>query len=142
MEAEYWQSKWIENKIGFHQSEINKRLISYWPDIAANAVPGKVFVPLCGKSKDMLWLHQQGHSVVGVELSALAAEAFFTENNLSSQRDQIDGFEVFSGRGAAHGITLYVGDVLFLTKESTVWREVTIEQTTISLLCVVHTTKR
>jgi thiopurine S-methyltransferase len=101
MEAEYWQSKWIENKIGFHQSEINKRLISYWPDIAANAVPGKVFVPLCGKSKDMLWLHQQGHSVVGVELSALAAEAFFTENNLSSQRDQIDGFEVFSGRGAA-----------------------------------------
>ena len=28
-----------------------------------------VFVPLCGKSRDMLWLAEQGHPVLGIELS-------------------------------------------------------------------------
>ncbi len=41
-----------------------------------------VFVPLAGKSKDMLWLASQGFRVLGVELSPVAVEQFFDENNL------------------------------------------------------------
>lgn len=39
-------------------------------------------VPLCGKSRDMVWLAEQGFRVVGVELSQLAVEQFFVENEL------------------------------------------------------------
>lgn len=42
----------------------------------------RIFVPLCGKSLDILWLARQGHEVVGVELSPIAIEAFFEENEL------------------------------------------------------------
>src|SRR3569623_953180 len=41
-----------------------------------------IFIPLCGKSKDMLWLRAQGHAVIGVEVVARAVEAFFAENAL------------------------------------------------------------
>ena len=40
---------------------------------------GAVFVPLCGKSLDMGWLRERGAGVLGVELSPIAAEAFFEE---------------------------------------------------------------
>lgn len=43
----------------------------------------RVFVPLCGKSLDMIWLAQQGHEVIGVELSPVAVEDFFRENGLN-----------------------------------------------------------
>ncbi len=42
----------------------------------------RVFVPLCGKSIDMLWLVQQGFAVTGCEISELAVEQFFTENSI------------------------------------------------------------
>ncbi len=41
-----------------------------------------ILVPLCGKSLDLHWLYQHGHSVVGVELSGLAAKQFFEENGI------------------------------------------------------------
>ena len=41
-----------------------------------------VFVPLCGKTLDMVWLCQQGHTVVGCELSEIAALDFFKENSI------------------------------------------------------------
>lgn len=117
MESAYWTNKWSENQIGFHQADINKRLIRFWPDVAAVDPSCKVFVPLCGKSRDMLWLHGQGHAVVGVELSIKAAEAFFNENQLQAERDTVDGFEVFRGVHKADGITLMAGDYFSLTPQ-------------------------
>ena len=38
---------------------------------------------LCGKSLDLVWLSQQGHNVVGVEISNLAAEQLFEENGIA-----------------------------------------------------------
>lgn len=81
MKAEFWQQRWEANEIGFHQDEINAHLQSYWPQLAP-ARGSTVFVPLCGKSHDMLWLMGEGYRVIGVELSPIAAQAFFTENQL------------------------------------------------------------
>lgn len=114
MEAEYWQKAWSENRIGFHQKNVNKRLIKYWPRL--DLPPGSpVFVPLCGKSTDMLWLHQQGHAVLGVELSAKAAEAFFVENNLEFTVSEKTDFTVFSGIKEAAGLDIWAGDFFNLT---------------------------
>ncbi len=121
MEAQYWLDKWADEKIGFHQSEFNQRLITYWPQVSdltaqdPSAVSSCVFVPLCGKSLDLLWLHQQGHEVLGIELSVIAVEAFFDENDLSYERVDDDQFSRFSGTGSAHGITLLAGDFFGLT---------------------------
>ena len=79
MKKEFWLERWERQEIGFHQSEINPYLCQYWNEVHA-ARESEVFVPLCGKSRDMLWLRKQGHTVLGVELSAIAAQAFFKEN--------------------------------------------------------------
>jgi len=114
MEAAYWQKAWTENRIGFHQQNINKRLQQHWSDLNLTEKCA-VFVPLCGKTQDMLWLHEQGHPVVGVELSSKATQDFFTENGLSCSHSREADFEVFRGLGKAQGITLYAGDFFKLT---------------------------
>ena len=40
------------------------------------------FLPLCGRSPDMVWLTSQGHRVTGVEWVEGAVVQFFTENKL------------------------------------------------------------
>ena len=46
-----------------------------------------MLVPLCGKTRDLLWLEQQGNEVVGIELADMAARAFFEENELAFDHD-------------------------------------------------------
>ncbi len=117
MEAEFWQERWTSNKIGFHQQKINSRLKKYWPEIKVPA-GGEVFVPLCGKSLDMLWLQQQGYSVVGIELSEKAVVAFFEENGLTFERQQLENLQAFIGTGEAKGIRLYCGDLFDLSADN------------------------
>jgi len=114
MHADYWQEKWAADSIGFHQDRPNKRLAEHWP--ALGIAPGTpVFVPLCGKTLDMLWLHGRGHPVLGVELADKAVRAFLDENGLACERRTDGAFERFSGTGSAAGIELLVGDFFALT---------------------------
>lgn len=39
-----------------------------------------VLVPLCGKSVDLRYLYDLGHTVIGIEAIEAAAEQFFLEN--------------------------------------------------------------
>lgn len=105
MKADFWHERWQAGQIGFHQHRINEYLIRYWPEVRAVA-GSRVFVPLCGKSLDMLWLRDQGHRVTGVELSPIAVEAFFIENALPARRDLYRSFQ----RSQDSGIELLCGD--------------------------------
>ena len=101
--TESWLERWREGRIGWHEEEGNASLKKYWCDQGK-----RVLVPMCGKTVDMLWLEEQGNSVVGVELSELAVRAFFEENNLR--------YTVREGRLAAfdaedRDITIYCGDL-------------------------------
>jgi thiopurine S-methyltransferase len=81
MDAEFWRLRWQDSNIGFHQTAPTPLLRKHWP--AVDAAHGcRVFVPLAGKSLDMVWLAAQGHRVLGVELSQLAVEQFFAEQEL------------------------------------------------------------
>lgn len=119
LEAQYWHQKWHDEKIGFHQADVNKRLKAFWSDVVELAAhEGRkpcVFVPLCGKSLDMLWLHEQGCEVLGIELSEKAVEAFFAENALTYNRVDDGEFVVFQGVGNAAGIKIMAGDFFKLT---------------------------
>lgn len=82
MEPAFWRDRWQNQEIGFHQADYHDLLLKHWPEL--NVPPGTdVFVPLCGKSLDMVWLAQQGHRVIGAELSELAVDAFFAERGLT-----------------------------------------------------------
>ena len=81
--AEYWTDRWKGDKTGWHRLEVHDILIKYVDQLTGGRSNLRVFLPLCGKSVDMLWLADQGHTVVGVELAKQAIESFFTENNLT-----------------------------------------------------------
>ena len=76
-----WHERWSANQIGFHRAVPNDLLTKHWAAIGA-APDAHVLVPLCGKSLDMHWLVEQGHSVTGVELVETAVQAFFQEMNV------------------------------------------------------------
>ena len=77
-DAEYWQDRWKRNDIGFHEGQPNPFLAAYFAELALE--PGsRVFVPLCGKSRDLAWLLAQGCRVAGAELSQIAVEQLFQE---------------------------------------------------------------
>lgn len=81
MNPEFWHNRWQEKRTGFHQSEVNPLLIKYWSKLNLPA-GSRVFVPLCGKSIDMIWLAAQGYDIVGVELVESAVKEFFSENRI------------------------------------------------------------
>lgn len=85
MNKEFWLQRWREGQTGFHQDRVMPLLQKYWPSLALPA-DSRVLVPLAGKSLDIIWLASQGYRVLAVELSALAVEQFFTENQLTPTR--------------------------------------------------------
>ncbi|MDH5546894.1 MAG: thiopurine S-methyltransferase [Gammaproteobacteria bacterium] len=90
MEREFWIQRWQEGQIGFHQQQVNEYLTRHWPKLGSDVK--RVLVTLCGKSKDMLWLAEQGCKVTGVEISQLAVEAFFSENKLAVEKTEKGNF--------------------------------------------------
>ncbi|MDD5754757.1 MAG: hypothetical protein PHN45_08410 [Methylococcales bacterium] len=66
-----WLQFWRDQRVDFHQTVVNSLLIKFWSSLNLD-YGSRVFVPLCGKSLDMIWLSQQGHEVIGVELSPVA----------------------------------------------------------------------
>ena len=82
MDFEFWQERWDNSQIGFHQDEINPSLIEYLPKITRASKEERALVPLCGKSQDMIFLKEAGFHVHGVEMVEVAARDFFQENHL------------------------------------------------------------
>jgi thiopurine S-methyltransferase len=76
MKKEYWLNKWKSKDVTFHEQSVNPDLVAYVRELNLRVGDG-VLVPLCGKSKDMLWLMESGFHVVGVEFSPIACEEFF-----------------------------------------------------------------
>ncbi|WP_167631679.1 thiopurine S-methyltransferase [Mariprofundus ferrooxydans] len=106
-----WIQSWRDRRIDFHQSVVNPLMKQFWPSL--KLAPGsRVFVPLCGKSLDMTWLAQQGHNVIGVELSAIAVKAFFRENGLRPVKRKVGQFTLWR-----HGrLSILCGDYFALSK--------------------------
>jgi thiopurine S-methyltransferase len=112
MDPDFWHARWRNSEIGFHQDEINLHLQNFWPDMPV-AAGSTVLVPLCGKSRDMLWLREQGHPVLGVEISPIAVEAFFREHDLSATQGKQGSFT----RWECEGLTILCGDFFTLRGE-------------------------
>lgn len=112
MKADFWHKRWHENQIGFHQSEVHLYLTRYWRRLKL-AADARVFVPLCGKSLDISWLAECGHTVVGVEISPIAVEDFFKEAGVTAERSKNGKFEIWRHEN----IELFCGDFFNLDSD-------------------------
>lgn len=116
MENEFWRGCWQDNRIFFHQNQVQPYLKKYWKLL--NLAEGEqCFVPLCGKTLDMLFLAEQGLSILGVELSPIAIQDFFLENHLEVQQRQQGKFTL--NTNPDHSIQLLCGDFFDLS-----WHEI------------------
>ncbi|MBL7003324.1 MAG: thiopurine S-methyltransferase [Gammaproteobacteria bacterium] len=112
MQIKDWNHRWENQMIGFHENQANYHLTRYLDQfsIAKNAT---VFVPLCGKSLDLIWLSQHGYQVIGIECSPKAVVDFFTEQNLSYETHQQGKLVAYT----SSNITIYQGDFFDLTED-------------------------
>ncbi|MDT8281254.1 MAG: thiopurine S-methyltransferase [Gammaproteobacteria bacterium] len=113
MEINFWLDRWNNNQTGFHQRQVNPYLTYFYGEKG----PGferrealKVFVPLCGKSKDMLWLSQNGFKVFAVECSERAVKDFFEENALNYKYAKKGEHGLYQSSGLASQIEIFQGD--------------------------------
>ncbi|MFB5651404.1 thiopurine S-methyltransferase [Leptospira wolffii] len=112
MNEDFWQQRWKENNIAFHQSEANPLLVKYFESLALTK-GDRIFLPLCGKTLDIAWLLSKGFRVVGVEFADLAIRQLFSELKVTPKISQVDKLVRYS----AEGLDIYVGDFFHLTKE-------------------------
>lgn len=120
MEIDFWLERWSKNEIGFHQQEMNPYLAYFYGDKGPSAEQRaklKVFVPLCGKSRDMLWLSQNGYKVFGVECSERAVKDFFEENALSYKYAEKDEHAFYQTGDQNSVIEIFQGDFFSLQKD-------------------------
>lgn len=104
-DPEFWHSKWASNQIGFHLDDVNPLLIEHWHKTEPKREE-KIFVPLCGKSEDLVWLATKHNQVHGVELSSIAVRSFFAEHfytplviqlNAHHELYQFDELSIYTG---------------------------------------------
>lgn len=107
MELSYWVSRWKKEKTGFHMPGGYAGLKNHWNQLKIGANP-LVFVPLCGKSVDLVQLERFGATVIGVEISEKAILDFYDEQNRSYETDSHGDFII---RKSNH-IEIWQGDFL------------------------------
>ena len=109
MEAAFWHERWRSNEIGFHEREGNALLVGHFAS-AFGGQGSRVFLPLCGKTRDIGWLLSQGYRVVGAELSQMAVDQLFAELGLQPEIVELGSLQ----RYGAGGVEIFVGDIFAL----------------------------
>ena len=94
MDKAFWEQRWQNRDIAFHQPHVHEQLKQLWPLLNLPR-ESAVFVPMAGKSRDMIWLATQGHRIIGVELSDIAVREFFTEGGQTPARSSEGRFRNF-----------------------------------------------
>ncbi len=112
MQAEFWLERWRTRELGFHLAEPNPLLVTH--AVSMGLSPGaRVFLPLCGKTRDIGWLLAQGYRVAGAELSAIAVDELFDELGVEPAIRPLGELMHY----AAPGLDIYCGDIFALSAE-------------------------
>ena len=111
MKATYWHQKWAAGDIGFHEAQANRLLVENIHHL--NLSKGsRIFLPLCGKTRDIHWLMDQGFQIAGAELSETAIRDLFTDLQLTPTIQELGNLKHFS----AENIDIFVGDIFELSQ--------------------------
>lgn len=111
MDASFWNQKWENDDIPFHEKDTNSLLVKYFKELSL-AKGGRIFVPLCGKTLDIAWLLSMGCHVAGAELCEIAIKQLFCELGLEPKISAIGELKHYS----AENIDIFVGDIFKLSR--------------------------
>lgn len=109
MEASFWHERWENNQLGWHEADFHPLLTAHFHTLALPR-GSRVFVPLCGKTRDIAWLLQQGYRVAGSELSEIAVQQLFAELGVAP-KVSVNGAQK---RYSAPDLDVFVGDIFAL----------------------------
>ncbi len=113
MEPEFWHKKWENREIGFHEGRPNSLLVEHFS--ALNLADGaRVFLPLCGKTRDIAWLRSQGCAVAGAELNESAIKELFQELEVEPEVTSRGRMKHY----AAPGLDFFVGNIFHLHSDT------------------------
>lgn len=110
MQADFWHERWQSGQIGFHEADTNPLLLAHFAALKL-AAGSRLFLPLCGKTRDIAWLLAQGYRVAGAELSAIAAEQLFSELGARPRISRVGELRCYQ----ANNLDIFVGDIFMLT---------------------------
>jgi thiopurine S-methyltransferase len=128
-DPEFWINYWETDKVTWQAPVVSPWLERHLEKLVGiEEGPKVVFVPLCGKSLDMKYLLDAGHTVIGADCSGIACTDFFSENNIpgyvretiaipSGQDNDDDDAIIVRHRSTVVPLTLYEGDIFRLTRE-------------------------
>ncbi|XP_067677935.1 thiopurine S-methyltransferase-like [Haliotis asinina] len=78
-----WLKSWDDGTLGsLVDTHPDPCLVEHFNDLTAGRPHLRILVPLCGTCLDMKWFADRGHSVVGVDISEVAARLFFDRNQI------------------------------------------------------------
>ena len=113
MKQDHWQQMWNMRDIGFHQSQVHPDLLKHQNLLMK---PGcRVYVPLCGKSLDLVYLADQGYDVVGCEFVEMAVKEFFDEQKLEYTVSKDSAINVSVYKASSMKLSIYQGDFFVLS---------------------------
>lgn len=84
-QADYWNGRWANKETGWHLPAPHDVLVKHIeliapaPERDPEGQARCIFLPLCGKTRDIDWLHQQGYRVAACELNESAVREIFAE---------------------------------------------------------------
>ena len=113
MDKSLWIQMWKNAQTGFHLDQVNPLLEKHASSLELTP-NDRVFVPLCGKSLDLVYLLKSNFKVIGIELSPFAIEQFFKTHALNP-------INRVTGELIAHecgNLTIFEGDYYALNPET------------------------
>ncbi|XP_068733341.1 thiopurine S-methyltransferase-like [Montipora capricornis] len=113
------QTKKTENKREDPEyiKTVDPILMKHIRELTAGRSNLRIFVPMCGKTHDILWLAEQGHTITGAEMNPRYIRAFFRDAELeyklrSEQITPKTKFNIYDANDK--DITLYQCDIFDL----------------------------
>ncbi|XP_071963090.1 thiopurine S-methyltransferase-like isoform X2 [Antedon mediterranea] len=118
LSTEYWMSSWKAGDIVFHNDFIYPMLQKHAEKLFDNQSNCRVFVPLCGKSLDMKWFADLGHSVVGVDVSEVGILSFFEDQGIEYVKESVPEIQGATRYKSKDGkITIYKANLFSMKKD-------------------------
>ncbi len=111
---EYYTSRYAQGTDVWTMKDHDEILVKFLPQLTGGKGSLDFFLPLCGKSAELVMLADQGHRVTGAEWSETAIQQFFEENKLeySSEPCTVGGTQAVKYVASSKAITIYRCDFL------------------------------
>ncbi|XP_042876924.1 thiopurine S-methyltransferase-like [Penaeus japonicus] len=106
--VKYWESAWDNGRTQWHASVVNFALQSFG-HLLLPSPQRRVLVPLCGKTVDMKWFYDNGHSVVGIEGVEMPVKEFYEENGIPYTTEELPWGKLYKSKDQR--IQLYCCDL-------------------------------